>query len=779
MRQLHHSSSSESIECQRDRRRQSMADQESTPRSTRCFKLHPMAETKEHLPADYLEDDQTRTAPGDISRSKLLKTLNRQKSQVRSIAQKSYVLRLVEDIERLMKEVYKQESCLSVFKPEATELFREGDIVLKAMQIRHPMFQCTKHRDPNCNCYLIQIADKDLSKKMANLRKMLLDCAKSIAVPNLPKDKVNQRDTSTNRSRSSKRPPPKLAYSSNKGHGQKQAEDHFAIFKSRPLVENKENRLPRHQVSREKVKGRDSSRNPDDLERRLEVIRPSLAPLMQTEGIKSKIVVEAFNQDSPSKVVKKRIVLSPANISEKFRVSPERITQRDETRLTAQNEIKKCSTKWSKPTNKNKSREKILSNQPSPSQSPRQISQGMHQLDPQSAHRSLLDLTSDSQALNQSQSINLAYRGQQSNSGMSSFRGDNILPSSREDTVFDMISTNDAKISSKYRTVSMSVDDDSIITCIKTVEDRLVVAGFSDGSFVVFSILDDFKPVCAYREHEGPVTLISTAYIVSDTSNEPTLVLLTAAHESECTLAVWDCETFELCKKLGGHESSITSAKDLMNDFNIVTAASDGKFAFWNLAGAVEFVSCVDCSSTAVLCLEYDQSSSTLFSGSHDGLVSVWQISIHSHKNISASLSRHVSSCAPVIDLALWPLMTDTVVVLGLDGQLRLLSADDSGGCQVFQSNMAISDFFMVDQQRSLEPGEAREPMVFGVNKFSEISRLSKRQKDKLKTFNDYGMQENKIRCSPNSQLLVTQGNLVMLRVDHSRPSFSLWRINI
>ena len=773
MRQLHHSSSSNSIEHQRDCRRVPVAEPESNERTAKSFRLHPMADVGRSYRKSVDQDDLS--DGGHACQERLVTQLSsqsRQKSQVRSIAQKSYVFRLVSDIERLMAVIYRQDVCVSTIKPQAIEIFREGDIVLRAMQIKTPMFECTKHRDPGCNCYLIDIADRDLSKKLANLRKMLLDAAKKIEVPNLPRERAKLKDHSASRSRSANRTPPRLAYSSNRGQESKLQENHFNVFKTRKVMNCKENVHPRSQMPPGSRIHKVPEHKAAKVSTRSNNMRPALAPYNQTATM-NKFAIDSVSQYSPVKCIKKKVVLSPANVTEKVRISPGRVVQ-NERRIPPQNNAEDSSIKWAKTSKRHPSRERESMNNSTPSTSPKRqpIQEDYHQPQLQ---------ISDSKPMNQTQQ-SIVYADRQPDRGRSSFRGDNILSHRQNDTVFDMADDQgqiQTSLASKYRTVSMPTDSDVVITAVKIVDDRLVVAGYNDGSIVVFSVIDDFKPICAYHEHDGPITLISTAYVSLDGSAMPRTVLMTAAVEDSNTLAVWDCDGFDICKKLGGHESTVTSAKDLMNDYNIVTAAADGKLAFWNLNGSAEFVNCVECSTSPVFCLEFDQDSSTLFSGSQDGLISVWSITINSPKDIFVTLKSHISSNTPVLDMALWTLSNNSVVALGGDYKLRLLTAKESSVSEIFKSDHPISDFFMVDQSPSQSAAKPQEPMVFGVTNSSAVVHLPRRHQCDAIVCHDFDNQTVKMRCAPHSQLLVVQGSLVMLRIDQSRPSFSLWRVDV
>lgn len=771
MKNLNHSSSSESFEKQWDSTRLPKEEQQCASRKS--FKLHPMMREPKAAPKE------------EEHRGKMRKTESQnQHLQVRSIAQKSYVTRLIADVERLLASIYRQDSCVAFIRKEALELFREGDIVLKAMQIKHPMFECLKHKDFSCTCYLLTLPDTDLSKKLANLRKLLLEAGKKITTPTLILEPPSKsRDASTSRSKS--RPQPKMAYSSNNNLKNSQK-----IIKPSDNKENwMEGQIPKRFLASKK------QQPATEVNKKPEVCRPKLEAMSQVENCVKRVGIEPFCQTSPEKTVRRKVMISPTSQTE-HRKKPQ-ISDMCLEKYEHEEQHYSKSNLWMKPPIKDARIEIIESRSASKSKS-RASCRSLSSEKKLPTRVLVLPQEDDYEprevVTTTRRPIQHARRTEPNNKA--SFVSESFKPSKNQDTVFDravVIPNKDTgdetskymselpqlNLATRFRTIQAPVDSSEHLTAIRTVENKYVVAGFSNGDLVFFDIQDDYKPICAYDEHKGPVCSIDLAYVRSEAAEESRLILMTAADDQENILALWDCETLELSKRLGGHEGRVTCAKDLCNEANVVTAGADGKLAFWDFRDSIAFVTCVECSTSPVFSLEFEEESKTLYTGSQEGLVSIWQICYPSPRDLKISLRKHISTCSPVLDLALWTRDFKKLLLLGYDQILRLVCTV-TGRLTYFECGTGIADYFMIDRNQTTENARP-EPFIFGVTTSAEVIRLTDIRADPHQQESSFHDDHAivKTSCRPKSQLLVDRGNLILITMEKCRPSFSLMRINL
>ncbi|KAJ0668305.1 putative transcription factor WD40-like family [Helianthus annuus] len=87
---------------------------------------------------------------------------------------------------------------------------------------------------------------------------------------------------------------------------------------------------------------------------------------------------------------------------------------------------------------------------------------------------------------------------------------------------------------------------------------------------------------------------------------------------------VWDKQTTQLLEELKGHDAEVSCARMLSGE-RVLTAAYDGTVKMWDVRTDT-CVATVGRSSSAVLCMEYDDSTGVLAAAGRDGVANIWDI---------------------------------------------------------------------------------------------------------------------------------------------------------
>ncbi|XP_076910071.1 DENN domain and WD repeat-containing protein SCD1-like isoform X2 [Bidens hawaiensis] len=87
---------------------------------------------------------------------------------------------------------------------------------------------------------------------------------------------------------------------------------------------------------------------------------------------------------------------------------------------------------------------------------------------------------------------------------------------------------------------------------------------------------------------------------------------------------VWDKQTTQLLEELKGHDAVVSCARMLSGE-RVLTAAYDGTVKMWDVRTDT-CVATVGRSSSAVLCMEYDDSTGVLAAAGRDGVANIWDI---------------------------------------------------------------------------------------------------------------------------------------------------------
>ncbi|PWA40261.1 stomatal cytokinesis defective / SCD1 protein (SCD1) [Artemisia annua] len=87
---------------------------------------------------------------------------------------------------------------------------------------------------------------------------------------------------------------------------------------------------------------------------------------------------------------------------------------------------------------------------------------------------------------------------------------------------------------------------------------------------------------------------------------------------------VWDKQTTQLLEELKGHDAEVSCARMLSGE-RVLTAAYDGTVKMWDVRTDMCVATVGRCSS-AVLCMEYDDSTGVLAAAGRDGVANIWDI---------------------------------------------------------------------------------------------------------------------------------------------------------
>nr|XP_027125149.1 DENN domain and WD repeat-containing protein SCD1 [Coffea arabica] len=90
------------------------------------------------------------------------------------------------------------------------------------------------------------------------------------------------------------------------------------------------------------------------------------------------------------------------------------------------------------------------------------------------------------------------------------------------------------------------------------------------------------------------------------------------------TVLVWDKQTTQLLEELKGHDAQVSYVRMLSGE-RVLTAAHDGTVKMWDVRTDTCVATVGRCSS-AVLCVEYDDSTGILAAGGRDSVANIWDI---------------------------------------------------------------------------------------------------------------------------------------------------------
>ena len=143
------------------------------------------------------------------------------------------------------------------------------------------------------------------------------------------------------------------------------------------------------------------------------------------------------------------------------------------------------------------------------------------------------------------------------------------------------------------------------ILCLQ-FDDEIMVTGSSDATCIVWSVADNYTPICRLRGHTAGVldVCFDHRYIVTCSK--------------DTTICVWDRNSGDLLKRLNGHRGPV-NAVQLKGDL-LVSASGDGIAKLWNLTSGVcvkEFPS----RDRGLACVEFSDDGKTILAGGNDQVI--------------------------------------------------------------------------------------------------------------------------------------------------------------
>ncbi len=167
------------------------------------------------------------------------------------------------------------------------------------------------------------------------------------------------------------------------------------------------------------------------------------------------------------------------------------------------------------------------------------------------------------------------------------------------------------------------------ILCLQ-YDNEILVTGSSDFTCIVWSIVDNYKPLRRLRGHTAGVldVCLDERYIV------------TCSKDS--TIIVWDRNTGELLRRLVGHRGPVNAVR--MRGNLLASASGDTMSKLWNIESGVcikEFSS----RDRGLACVEFSEDGRTIFAGGKDQVIFEYDThtgkvvrQLKGHKNLVRSL---------------------------------------------------------------------------------------------------------------------------------------------
>ncbi|KAF7506539.1 hypothetical protein GJ744_011685 [Endocarpon pusillum] len=170
---------------------------------------------------------------------------------------------------------------------------------------------------------------------------------------------------------------------------------------------------------------------------------------------------------------------------------------------------------------------------------------------------------------------------------------------------------------------------DASILCLQFDED-IMVTGSSDHTAIIWSIRENYKPLCRLRGHKAGVLDVCI--------NEQHIVTCS----KDTTICVWDRHSGELIKKLTGHRGPVNAVQ--MRGNLLASASGDGMAKLWNLTDGLcvkEFSS----KDRGLACVEFSEDGRSILAGGNDQVIYEYDTStgdlvreLSGHKRLVRSL---------------------------------------------------------------------------------------------------------------------------------------------
>jgi F-box and WD-40 domain protein 1/11 len=183
------------------------------------------------------------------------------------------------------------------------------------------------------------------------------------------------------------------------------------------------------------------------------------------------------------------------------------------------------------------------------------------------------------------------------------------------------------------KTVSFDLYHCASILCLQYDQD-ILVTGSSDGTCIVYSIKDGYKPFLHLRYHSAAV--LDLAF------DEKHIVTCS----KDITICVWDRATGNLLRQLKGHAGPVNAVQ--LRGNTIVSCSGDFTVKLWNIDSGKQIRE-FSGHTKGLACTQFSEDSRLIASAGNDRIIRIWDANtgeclrqIEAHDNLVRSL--HIDS---------------------------------------------------------------------------------------------------------------------------------------